>query len=43
MYHNQSKDPLIALIAILDKKNQPIMIKNYLVEQLLAEERLHIK
>jgi len=32
MYHSAHKDPLIALIAVLDKKNQPVMVKNYLTE-----------
>lgn len=26
------KDPVMAMIAVLDKKNTPILIKNYLVE-----------
>ena len=30
--HNQ-KEPMIALIAILDKRNAPILIKNFLVDQ----------
>jgi hypothetical protein len=27
-----NKDPTIALIAVLDKQNKPILIKNYLVD-----------
>jgi hypothetical protein len=32
-----TKDPIIAMIALLDKRNTPILIKNYLAEQKAAE------
>jgi len=32
MFVGPTKDPIVALVAVLDKKNVPILFKNYLVE-----------
>ena len=33
-----TKDPVIALVAVLDQRNQPIFVKNYLVEARFQED-----
>lgn len=32
-----TKDPVIAMIAMLDKRNTPVLVKNYLADQRAAE------
>jgi hypothetical protein len=32
MYTNNTKDPVIAMIAVLDKNNAPILLNNFLAD-----------
>lgn len=40
-----TKEPIVALVAILDKRNEPILIKNYLVDPNMTdfEDETNIK